>query len=79
VVKRWAVLLKESPLSTTASEHLGVRRTSPELRPYQQDVIARVNAEIAAGKRRILIVAPTGSGKTVIAAAIIAEAVRMSG
>src|SRR3954471_7023882 len=45
-----------------------------ELRPYQGDVISRINAEIAAGRRRILLVAPTGSGKTVIAAAMIAEA-----
>jgi hypothetical protein len=49
--------------------------TAPELRPYQVDVIERVRAEIAAGQRRILLVAPTGSGKTVIAAAIIADAV----
>jgi DNA repair protein RadD len=48
--------------------------TAPILRPYQAEVIARVEAEIAAGQRRILLVAPTGSGKTVIAAAIIASA-----
>jgi superfamily II DNA or RNA helicase len=42
-----------------------------ELRPYQRNVIARVDAAIAAGLRRILLVAPTGAGKTVIAAAII--------
>src|SRR5262249_37165680 len=47
---------------------------APQLRPYQVDVIDRVAAEIAAGRRRVLLVAPTGSGKTVIAAAIIAEA-----
>src|SRR5947207_1166637 len=47
---------------------------APELRPYQADVIAKVDAEIAAGRRRILLVAPTGSGKTVIASAIIADA-----
>jgi hypothetical protein len=39
----------------------------PELRPYQIDVIARFDAEVAAGRRRVLLVAPTGSGKTVIA------------
>jgi DNA repair protein RadD len=44
------------------------------LRPYQVDVIARVEAEVAQGRRRILLVAPTGSGKTVIAAEIIAKA-----
>jgi superfamily II DNA or RNA helicase len=38
-------------------------------------VIGRVHAEIAAGRRRILLVAPTGSGKTVIAAAVVADAV----
>lgn len=41
------------------------------LRPYQADLIARVMAAISAGTRRILIVAPTGSGKTVIAAALV--------
>jgi DNA repair protein RadD len=48
--------------------------TAPILRDYQREVSARVEAEIAAGKRRILLVAPTGSGKTVIAAAMIADA-----
>jgi DNA repair protein RadD len=50
--------------------------TAPILRPYQREVIARVEAEIAAGKRRILLVAPTGSGKTVVVASIIADAAR---
>src|SRR5204863_9915738 len=49
--------------------------TAPTLRGYQREVIARVEAEIAAGKRRILLVAPTGAGKTVIAAALTAAAV----
>ncbi len=49
--------------------------TAPQLRPYQSDTIARLHAEAAGGRRRILIVAPTGSGKTVIAGALIAEAV----
>lgn len=40
------------------------------LRPYQADVIVRASAEVVAGSRRVLIVAPTGSGKTVIAAEI---------
>jgi DNA repair protein RadD len=48
----------------------------PELRPYQTDAIARVRAEIDAGRRRILLVAPTGSGKTVIAAAFIRDAIQ---
>src|SRR5262249_1446732 len=41
------------------------------LRPYQTDVIAEIEKAIAAGERRILLVAPTGSGKTIIAAEII--------
>jgi superfamily II DNA or RNA helicase len=45
-----------------------------ELRPYQQNVIAEFDHECAAGRRRIIMVAPTGSGKTVIAAAIIKQA-----
>jgi DNA repair protein RadD len=51
------------------------RNAAPELRPYQRDVIASVEAEIATGRRRVLLVAPTGSGKTVIAAAVVADAV----
>jgi len=42
-----------------------------ELRPYQRDVIAKCDRVIAAGKRCIIIVAPTGSGKTIKAVAII--------
>jgi superfamily II DNA or RNA helicase len=44
------------------------------LRPYQHEVIARYDAEVAAGRRRILLVAPTGAGKTVIAGSIMAVA-----
>jgi DNA repair protein RadD len=46
-----------------------------ELRPYQHTVIADFERERAAGKRRILMVAPTASGKTVIGAAIIKQAI----
>jgi DNA repair protein RadD len=45
-----------------------------ELRPYQIDVIEDSRAVVAGGARRVLLVAPTGSGKTVIAAAIIKSA-----
>jgi DNA repair protein RadD len=48
--------------------------SAPVLRPYQADVIARVEEAIDAGQQRVLLVAPTGSGKTVIAAAIVASA-----
>jgi DNA repair protein RadD len=42
-----------------------------ELRPYQVEAVADFNREREAGRRKIMLVAPTGSGKTVIAAAII--------
>jgi DNA repair protein RadD len=46
------------------------------LRPYQVDAIARVNRSIAAGVRRIMLQSATGSGKTLIASAMIAERAR---
>jgi len=45
--------------------------SAPTLRPYQNGAIANFDKCVLAGRRRILIVAPTGSGKTVIAAKII--------
>jgi superfamily II DNA or RNA helicase len=41
------------------------------LRPYQREVIEQFECTVETGTRRIVIVAPTGAGKTVIAAAII--------
>jgi superfamily II DNA or RNA helicase len=38
-----------------------------KLRPYQQQLINRIYYEAAKGHRRILLLSPTGSGKTVIA------------
>jgi DNA repair protein RadD len=48
-----------------------INQPLPSLRPYQQSAIARARAEIAVGKKRILLTAPTGSGKMVILSAII--------
>jgi len=48
--------------------------SAPQLRDYQIDVVRRIESETAAGRRRLCLVAPTGSGKTVIAAALIAKA-----
>jgi DNA repair protein RadD len=45
-----------------------------DLRPYQSDVLAEVEQVIDAGQRRIILVAPTGAGKTIIASAIINDA-----
>lgn len=42
------------------------------LRPYQTAAIARVLAEVDAGNRRVLLVAATGAGKTVMFAALAA-------
>jgi superfamily II DNA or RNA helicase len=41
------------------------------LRPYQAKVIEEFERKVAAGTKRIIIVAPTGSGKTIIDSAII--------
>src|SRR5262249_46829002 len=46
-----------------------------ELRPYQTEVIGEFECTVQGGKRRVLLVAPTASGKTVIGAAIIKRAV----
>lgn len=47
-------------------------RHGVRLRPYQIDAVTRVVDEITAGHLRILLVAPTGSGKTVTFATIAA-------
>ena len=41
------------------------------LRPYQHDAIAAFDAEVERGIRRVILVAPTGSGKTIILAEIV--------
>lgn len=45
-----------------------------DLRPYQHEAVEQLRAKVKAGVRRIIIVAPTGSGKTTIAAHIISSA-----
>ena len=45
------------------------------LRPYQSEAIDRVRAELRAGKRRVVLTMPTGAGKTVAFASMIAAAV----
>jgi DNA repair protein RadD len=46
-----------------------------ELRPYQVAVVAEYERKVEAGRKRIMLVAPTGSGKTIVAAEIIKRAV----
>jgi superfamily II DNA or RNA helicase len=41
-------------------------RSAVDLRPYQRECLERIRAQYHAGKRRILISLPTGTGKTVI-------------
>ena len=51
-------------------------RTGPvRLRPYQQEAVEAIRTRVRSGVRRIVVVAPTGSGKTTVAAYIIAKAV----
>jgi DNA repair protein RadD len=45
------------------------------LRPYQVSAISGLRAKIAAGVRLVVLVCPTGGGKTVIAAAMVESAV----
>ena len=47
---------------------------APKLHAYQTDVLSRIDSAIANGTHRILLVAPTGSGKTVIAAEMMKNA-----
>lgn len=46
-----------------------------DLRPYQVDAVAAMRREVIAGRRRIILQAPTGSGKTICAAELIRGAV----
>jgi DNA repair protein RadD len=57
------------------ADHCSAAGATTQLRPYQRDVIERIDARVTReGVRRELLVAPTGSGKTVIAVAIIRAA-----
>ena len=48
---------------------------SPNLRDYQKKDVERIRAAFGSGRRRVLYVAPTGSGKTVTFAYVAANAV----
>jgi DNA repair protein RadD len=46
-----------------------------KLRPYQLDSIEKIRARIRSGDRRVVLVMPTGGGKTVVASKIIRSAI----
>lgn len=48
--------------------------SAPVLRPYQVEAVDGARAQLAAGKKRCLIIMPTGGGKTVVASEIIHRA-----
>jgi superfamily II DNA or RNA helicase len=50
---------------------MDTRETHMTLRPYQQEALAALKQSIGQGVRRIMLGAPTGAGKTEIAAAIV--------
>jgi superfamily II DNA or RNA helicase len=52
-------------------DHLEPPRPATRLHPYQEQVVDELDRLVEQGERKILLVAPTGSGKTVIASAII--------
>ena len=54
-----------SPMDTKGEVHL---------RPYQQHALQEIESRIAVGRRRLLVVAATGTGKTVVFARFIARA-----
>ncbi len=45
-----------------------------KLRPYQEEAIAGIRSAFASGKKRVLLQAPTGSGKTVMFTAMVKAA-----
>ena len=47
-----------------------------QLRPYQQEAREAVQAEWAKGRKRTLLVLPTGCGKTIVFSKIIEDQVR---
>jgi len=58
-------------MTSSQNTALHSERAVPHLRDYQVDVIRRFEEEVSKGNRRVLLVAPTGSGKTVIGGAIV--------
>ena len=66
--------IRSRPRRRNAASEIAGRAMTDVLRPYQVEVIAEFWRAVEAGQRRIIIVAPTASGKTVIARAIVEQA-----
>lgn len=47
---------------------------TPDLRPYQAEAVDSIRRAVAAGYKRLVLVAPTGAGKSVIAHQIVSQA-----
>jgi DNA repair protein RadD len=54
-----------------------IARSQIALRPYQAEAVDRVRGAYASGAKSVVLVAPTGSGKTVCFAYVIAGAVKL--
>jgi DNA repair protein RadD len=67
VVPPWLIDRRETPIHPALLLEVG-------LRDYQWNLLLRVAAAMRAGYRRILVVAPTGAGKTVLATALMYSA-----
>lgn len=50
-----------------------------QLRPYQVEALAKLKQSISAGNRRVVVVLPTGAGKTLLASHIVAGALAKGG
>ena len=50
-----------------------------QLRPYQEEARVKVQQEWKEGRKRTLLVLPTGCGKTIVFSKIIEDRVKMGG
>lgn len=58
--------------ATKVPADMPVKQTAPELRPYQVEIIEKARERLSTGgRKRIILVCPTGGGKTVVSAQII--------
>lgn len=64
-----------TPVSASGTARTGGTEASqqPQLRPYQREAIAAIEAEFARGVQRTLLVLPTGTGKTVVFAELVRQ------